>query len=719
MVALILLTVPVIVFERFRAADDVQQSLLLRSVREQGHLTAQALAPLLKDGERAPLPQLGRELERLADDVASVKLLFEAHDRSGFYYIASWPTVPNAQLETERAALIDAGVLQRLSASCEGEVPLSLHYRAPERDDQIVTSVTPLHTTAGCWVFVTTLSAGSLSGLDLGRPYWERQDVRLAAAIYLAMIVIIFTTFWSIRRGLKRFVEHARAIRERQPGISFADQNDVPDLVEAALEFDHMVEVLATSAQDLRRAAEDNAHAFKTPIAVIRQSLEPLRRAVDPQKERNARALNLIEGSLDKLDGLVSSARRLDVAAAILMDMPRSIVDLSRLLRRLVEANSDILARRGIGLKHRIRPDVMVSGHEEMLETIVENLFDNAVSFSQDGGTIEVTFAVVAGLAELLIADSGPGVPMEYMERIFERYFSYRPSRPIEIDTPSHFGVGLWIAKRNVQALGGTITAENRSPNGLLVRVTLPLAEECWFPKARPLRPNQPMLSARAIVQAKGSATGPSSAVSRGERRRVSFGGLPRAAAVACIFGLGWLAVATFGIRAVVDEMTKRVFEAHIDAGAPVVKSPMSRGATRLLPSAAVPGAVALPIASREPAVNHAEAADSTRSAARDASKSIAADTDPLLARGDALLGQGDIASARLYYERAAEAGSAHAALQMARTFDPIFLRRLGVIGMTGDNREAAQWYWRALALGESRDALRLEQPLPSGAKAP
>jgi two-component system sensor histidine kinase ChvG len=76
----------------------------------------------------------------------------------------------------------------------------------------------------------------------------------------------------------------------------------------------------------------------------------------------------------------------------------------------------------------------------------------------------------------LLIGDSGPGVPPGDLTRIFDRYFSQRPADGEQYDDHStHFGIGLWIARRNVEALGGTISAENRQPTGLLVRINLPL----------------------------------------------------------------------------------------------------------------------------------------------------------------------------------------------------------------------------------------------------
>ena len=80
-----------------------------------------------------------------------------------------------------------------------------------------------------------------------------------------------------------------------------------------------------------------------------------------------------------------------------------------------------------------------------------------------------------------------------------------------------------------------------------------------------------------------------------------------------------------------------------------------------------------------------------------------------LLARGDALLSGGDLTSARLFYERAADAGDAGAALRIGETYDPSFLMRVGVIGVQGDIAEARRWYRRAVDLGAPEAKLLLE----------
>ena len=478
MLAVIFLAVPLIVYDQFRAADEAQKALLLRGVREHGRVMIEALAPYLSAADRPSLPQLGRELARFADDFTTVKLLLAPAGAPGFFYVASWPMTSPAQLDTEREILRQQGVLERLSGTCDGDFPFALRYRTPTGSDEVVTSVTPLKSPAGCWVVVTSSSAASLPGSNLGRPYWASSEVRVAAAIYCIMVLLTFTTFWSIRRGLRRFTFRARTIRERRSsGGSFRAQNDIPELADVAEEFDHMVEVLDASARDIRRAAEDNAHAFKTPIAVIRQSLEPVKRALGADNQRGVRAVGLIENSLDKLDGLVASARRLDEATADLMDMPREDLDLSSLLARLLQAHADVFVQRRLTLKGHISARVLIHANEEMVETVIENLLDNAVSFSPEGESVGVRLEVVDGVAELLIGDSGPGVPPENLSRIFDRYFSQRPPRDDADTQATHFGIGLWISRRNVEALGGTIRAENRHPHGLLMRMRLPLAE--------------------------------------------------------------------------------------------------------------------------------------------------------------------------------------------------------------------------------------------------
>jgi TPR repeat protein len=86
-----------------------------------------------------------------------------------------------------------------------------------------------------------------------------------------------------------------------------------------------------------------------------------------------------------------------------------------------------------------------------------------------------------------------------------------------------------------------------------------------------------------------------------------------------------------------------------------------------------------------------------------------------LIARGDALLSLGDVAAARLFYERAASGGSARAATSAGKTYDPLFLATIRASGVTPNRTLATAWYRRGMALGDSESTNRLAQLIPDG----
>ena len=190
----------------------------------------------------------------------------------------------------------------------------------------------------------------------------------------------------------------------------------------------------------------------------------------------------MIEESIDRLDHLVASARRLDQVAAELLESPRSTVNLSDLLERMLVAYGDSFAGRRLRLTQMVAPKVVVRAGDDLLETAIENVIDNAIEASPQGGEIEVELLREEGWAGLVVRDRGPGVPDADLERIFERYVSLRrdPVGGVEAaDTDAgdaHLGIGLWVVRRNLQAMDGEIHVENRDGGGLTVVMRLPLA---------------------------------------------------------------------------------------------------------------------------------------------------------------------------------------------------------------------------------------------------
>lgn len=485
---IIFIACPLMVYVELRGADQEKSSLLVETVQEQGRLLALALKPSLQRFSRGQTPALQKELERVASGSTKIKVLFRPSEKNGkkqrkekvgFFYVAAWPEVPAAYLDAERQFLFESGLLDRLRDSCEGDRALALRYTNPAGEWELLSSVTPVQTRAGCWVIVTAIGGPDSAGIGIGQPYWQSPEVRVAAAIYLIMALLVFSVFFGVWRNLRRFASLANDIAARGRGRgSFSALNRVPELHGVAREFDRMVDGLDASAKAIRDAAEENAHAFKTPIAVIAQSVEPIRMSLPSGNERARRSLQLVEQATARLDALVSAARHMDEAIADLISPPRERIDLSRLLAGMLDAYGEAAAIQGIALSGDIKPEIIVAASEDLLEIVVENLLDNAFSFAPKGSEVSVKLSQEDGEAVTVIADRGPGVEAGNIGRIFDRYFSDRSHPPPdagELSESSHYGMGLWIVRRNVEAIGGSVLAENRPGGGLQVIVRLPL----------------------------------------------------------------------------------------------------------------------------------------------------------------------------------------------------------------------------------------------------
>lgn len=483
---IIFIAVPVALYQTFKDAEQDRQTLLYDTVQEQGRLVGLGLRPLLQRTDPSPLLTIGDELQRFGSPNIRLKVLFRPiaqQDVKGFFFVASSPVVPTDALQREQEDLLRQGILDNVMEKCTGNVTRTKRFRDPEGQEEVLTSVTPILTPAGCWMIVVSHPLESLLGSSLSEPVWMRFEVRVAAAIYLGMAVLILAVFLSIRGGIVRFRELARDLRTGDAGDqSFASQNRLVELSGVAEEFDRLIQTLRASADGIRNAAEDNAHAMKTPIAIMRQSLEPLKRLVPAGEARGRRAIAVLENSIDRLDQLVSTARRMDEAMAELLDPPRQRVDLSRLLKRMMVAYGTIFDSRRLRLVADIEDSVVVRASEDLLETVVENIVDNSISVSPAEGKIKVVLRRDKRWAELTVVDEGPGVPSEDLERIFERRFSKRPqngdqaSEGAAIGDSVHAGIGLWIVRRNIEAIGGQVEARNEPTRGLSMRIQVPLA---------------------------------------------------------------------------------------------------------------------------------------------------------------------------------------------------------------------------------------------------
>ncbi len=473
------IAVPILFYLTFQQADLERQEMLLGSIQAQGRLVAAALEPQLERAAPDTFTDAAQTLSHFSDGNARIRLLFrpgKAAGAGGFYLVGAAPAIPAGGLDRERQQLIGQGVLDDVAKSCSVRRANAQRYLDPAGRAEILTSVVPVLTTAGCWAIIFSYPLDDLPGKALGTPYWQRAEVQRAFLIYLCLAILTLVVFLVIRRSVRRFARLARShaprgqadvrLRRAEPdrrarwrgrGVRPAGGDPRADCGEHP---------------PARRG--QRACVQELPIAIMRQCLEPLRRALPEDNPRGRRAAEVMEKAVDRLDSLVDDARRLDESVAELLDPPRRPVDLSRLLRQMARAYRSLAEGRGVDFRVEAHEGLVVLGSEELIETAVEAVLDNAIGFTPAGGRVELRLQRNGTRAEIRISDDGPGVSPEHRERIFERGFSLRPEAAAA-GGEDHGGIGLWMARRYLQALGGRIRAENRVGRGLMVRLELPL----------------------------------------------------------------------------------------------------------------------------------------------------------------------------------------------------------------------------------------------------
>jgi two-component system sensor histidine kinase ChvG len=290
----------------------------------------------------------------------------------------------------------------------------------------------------------------------------------LAAAIVLSLVVAT-----TIVRPVARLRRRAEAILDRRGRLKgvFAPSrrsDEIGDLERALAELTRRLEQHLASTESF---ASDVAHEFRNPLAAIRTATE-MALDVDDDEDRR-RFLEMIGRDVARMERLLTDAREVSRIDARLDEEARETVPVDELLSVLIESFRLRFAGNGpqfvLALAdHR----VTVSASADRLTQVFENLLDNAVSFSPPDGTVTVTARRQGGSAVVTIADDGPGIPEEHLERVFDRFFSYRPTAAAD---DGHSGLGLSVVRAIVEGYGGQVRAEPRHGGGTKMVVELPL----------------------------------------------------------------------------------------------------------------------------------------------------------------------------------------------------------------------------------------------------
>ena len=309
-----------------------------------------------------------------------------------------------------------------------------------------------------------------------------RQQVKAAGVfITLASLLLLGATvwlaFWGIRRGLlplQTLAQQAAQVSAQSwqlhPPKEAEEIEELRPLTESMTQ---MLARLESSFVQQREFLGNAAHELKTPVAVLKSTLQSLLQRSRSSEEYRA-GLQAALQDLDRLEQLLQWMLRLARAERWAQDARRrglDLIDINSTCEEAVERIRSLAQSRNTDIQLSTDGPVPFRADPEDLQLVWTNLLENAVRYSPEGGSVEVAVTHDDQNARVVFQDRGLGIAAEDLPHIFDRFYRGDPSRT---RTTGGFGLGLAIAKALVEAYGGSIAAESAPGKGTRMTVTLP-----------------------------------------------------------------------------------------------------------------------------------------------------------------------------------------------------------------------------------------------------
>ncbi len=260
----------------------------------------------------------------------------------------------------------------------------------------------------------------------------------------------------------------ARGDLEVRVASELGDRGD--EIAEFASNFDHMAGKIEGLVKAHQRLLRDVSHELRTPLARVLAAASLARKA---SGDGTAPEFDRIEQEVARLDSMISRLLTYAHLDADEARISKAEVRLDRLVADIAEESRIEADAENRQIVLDVMPFSTVLGDAELLRSCIENVLRNALRYTPPHSAVDVMLKRTSLVCELTIRDHGPGVAEEELEHLFKPFYQTDPAREPQF---SGYGIGLAIADKAIELHNGWIEAENADGGGLLVRITLPLA---------------------------------------------------------------------------------------------------------------------------------------------------------------------------------------------------------------------------------------------------
>jgi len=244
-----------------------------------------------------------------------------------------------------------------------------------------------------------------------------------------------------------------------------ARRND--EMAELGQDFDFMATRLQTLLNAQRQLLHDVSHELRSPVARMRLAVG----LAQQQPEKLEAALSRIERETERLDELLGQILTLSRLQTDMSQEVKESISLNELIEDILQDVNFEAQAVGSKVIFKANAEAAIQGHYELLHRALENIIRNAVKYSPEGESVEISLDKnERNLITIQVHDHGPGIPETELEAVFEPF--YRVTRQHKTEVSGH-GLGLAIAKRAIEKHKGKINLSNAAHGGLIVKISL------------------------------------------------------------------------------------------------------------------------------------------------------------------------------------------------------------------------------------------------------
>ncbi len=283
-------------------------------------------------------------------------------------------------------------------------------------------------------------------------------------------VVVVCLSGWLSRALTRKISQLLTAIRQVREG-AYSHRADIrgrDEIAQIAQEFNSLTDRLQTTENARRRFVSDASHELKTPLAAIRLLTDSILQTenIDPATTREF--VTDIGAEAERLSRITEDLLRLTRLDNSVLETPVR-VDVLPVLEQVMRMMSLVAQEKQVDLTYEASGECTVLASQDEIHQVIYNLTENGVKYTGSGGAVQVSLRREETWVVLSVADNGPGIPEEDLDRIFERFYRVDKARS---RAAGGTGLGLSIVRDTVLQHGGAVTARRREPEGTCFEVS-------------------------------------------------------------------------------------------------------------------------------------------------------------------------------------------------------------------------------------------------------